>query len=347
MIKNSVARKRAVTVKDIAEVSGYSIATISRAINLKPGLSDETRKAVLAFCEKLGYVANSSARSLKKQRTFMIGTIIPTLDNAAYARMIIAIQNELLRSSFTLIHTESNFNLAIEFEQAKLLIERGAEGLILLGVEHAPELFSLINRRQIPCVTTYSYFEDSKLPCVGFDNFLAMYEAVDFLIKMGHHRFAYISGVMKDNDRVSERMRGVMARIHEGGFSLPDRLIQQAPYTIMNGYQAMKGLLKYRREFTAVICGSDILAFGALSACRDNNVKVPDDLSIIGFDNQHFAQHLWPPLTTVETPGDTMGELAANKIVNAVENNTAIESVLLKTSIVHRKTVGLPRRDNP
>jgi len=335
--------KKKATVKDIARITGYSIATVSRAINDKPGLSAKVRKSVLKACDQVGYVPNSSARSLKQKRTFMIGAVIPTLDNAAYAKMIAAIQKELSPNKFTLIHTESNYNLSAEYEQAKLLIERGAEGLILLGAQHAPSFFTLIKQRQIPCVNTYSYFSDSEIPCVGFDNCLAMYDVVEFLIRMGHGKFAYISGINKDNDRVSERMRGVLKRIHESGLHLPDRLIQQASYTIQDGYQAMKILLRCYNEFTAVICGSDILAFGALSACRDNHIQVPDDLSIIGFDNQNFAQHLWPPLTTLESPAEKMGELAARMLVNAVNTNTPIEPVLLKTSIIHRKTVGQPR----
>lgn len=335
--------KKKVTVKDIAKLSGCSIATVSRAINSKPGLSDEVRKAILKVCEEVGYVPNSSARSLKQKRTYMIGAVIPTLDNAAYARMIEAIQKELSLNSFTLIHTESNYNLRTEYEQAKLLIERGAEGLIMLGAQHSQALLSLISQRQIPCVNTYSFFEDATLPCVGFDNCQAMYDVVDFLAQMNHRKFAYISGVVQDNDRVSERMRGVLKRVKEGGFSLHEKLILEARYTIQDGYQAMKNLLKHYDDFTAVICGSDILAFGALSALRDSDIGVPSELSVIGFDNQHFAQHLWPPLTTLETPGDTMGKLSARMLVNAVNNNVPVEPVFLRTSIVHRKTVGQPR----
>lgn len=336
--------QKKMTIKDIARISGYSTATVSRALNDLPGVSRELRSRIIDLCNENGYFPDNAARSLRRKKTFTIGAVLPTLDHAGYARMILAIQNVVTRNGFTLLHTQSNFELEAEYNQTKLLIERGVEGLILVGAVHSENLYKIVRHNRIPCVNTYSYMEDSEFPCVGFDNKTAMYNVVDFLIQMNHRKFAYISGIVAGNDRVSERLNGLRQRLAEERLELADHLFLQARYNILDGFNSMKKLMKNIDEFTALVCGSDILAFGALSACRNYDICVPEQISVIGFDNQQFAQHLWPPLTTSETPGDQMGEISAQMLVENITNGTPMKSTLLETSIVYRKTVSPPSR---
>lgn len=344
-MRNRLQKKAndSVRVSDVAEFVGYSTATVSRALNNQTGVSREVREKVLTASKTLGYLPNNAARALRQKKTRIIGAVIPTLNHSIYARMVEGLQKRLALDGLALLHATSEYNLETEYRQSTMLLERGVEGLVLVGNEHHPNLKNILASRQIPYVNTYVYSSDNEAPCVGFDNFEAAYAITDFLVQLGHSHFAMIAGIRAGNDRVEQRIAGVRARLTRSDMLLPDDSIAESPYTIDGGVVAMKALNRSTRETTAIICGSDILAFGALSACGELGIQVPQDLSIVGFDNLEFSAHLSPPLTTVEVPAAEMGATAAEHLLNQIESSKFQSRIELETKIILRKTTAPPR----
>lgn len=333
------------SLTSVAKYVGYSTATVSRALNNQPGVSEKVREKIIDACKELSYLPNSAAQALRLNKTKIIGTIIPTLNHSIYARMVEGLQKHLAQNDFALLHTTCEYNQQVEYQQAITLIKRGVEGLVLVGNKHNPDLHKILKAKNIPYVNTYIYSKDVTEPCVGFENSQAVYQMTDFLLQLGHQKFAMITGKRDNNDRVEARISGARNRLKKEQLDLPNHLIIEAPYTIEGGYAAMKALETKKNDFTALICGSDILAFGALSACKDLGISVPKDLSIVGFDNLEFSAHLSPPLTTIDVPATEMGQKAAGYLINKLKNkNNSAEKIKLKTTIILRETTGKPRQ---
>jgi LacI family transcriptional regulator len=334
-----------VNVVRIARALRTSTASVSRALNDKPGVGPALRKRILEYSVRNGYVASDAARTLKSKRTRLIGLIVPTLSNAAYAIMTENLQRGLEENRYTLVSTTSDFDLGKEATQARVLLERGIEALVVVGNEHSAELEHLVSRHGIPTLATYTFNPGGRFPTVGCNNFAAMANAVQFLLDCGHRRFAYLSGVSRHNDRVKDRTRGIRSRLIRAGIRLDPDLIVESRYTLEGGYESMSRLIPRRNEFTAAICGSDILALGAISACRDHGIAVPEDVSVLGHDNQEFAAHVSPPLTTVEARADLMGKAAARSIVDTLDGGQVLGSTELESRIVVRRSVRDLRAD--
>ena len=227
-----------------------------------------------------------------------------------------------------------------ENEQARLLIERGLEGVVLIGELHRPELYELLNRVRIPYVNTYVYRTDNAHPCVGFDNRLATSEMTEFLLGLGHNVFGVISAVTAGNDRASERVAGVRGALERHGLTLPPEAVYERPYSIASGREGLRYLRSLDPPPTAIMCGNDILAMGALVECRSLGIRIPQQISIVGFDNLEFAAHLDPPLTTMEVPAAEMGERAADLLLRRIGGQSSVESVHLEPRLIARHTSG-------
>lgn len=330
-------------VAAIARLVGKSTATVSRALNNKEGVSREVREMVLEACARLGYMPNSSARALRRNRTDIVGAVIPTLNNSIYARMLESLQRRLAAEGIGLLHTTSAYDVEAETAQALTLVERGVQGLVMVGGRHQERLIRVLSANNIPYVSTYVHASECGGGAVGFDNMRATYQLVDFLVQLGHRRFALITGVTKDNDRVEARLRGIRARLEEAGIALDPELVTQSRYTIEGGYSAMKALAERIDRFTALVCGSDVLAVGALSACRELGIAVPGQLSIVGFDNLEVSEHTVPPLTTINVPANDMGTRAAELLIDSIRNGRPPGNIALKTNIILRGTTAPPR----
>src|SRR5271168_2321536 len=299
----------AVRLSDVAEQAGCSTATVSRVLNKPDGVNRELRLRVDTAVRELGYLRNGAARALRSRRTRTIGAVVPTLDHAIYARLLAALQGFTSEHGYSLLVTTSNFRVDQELRQARLLVERGAEGLVLVGHSHSPDLYAALERHGIPCVNTYSYLPDSRHASIGFDNRAASRQMTEYLLDLGHRDFALIVGYRKDNDRVKDRVDGALEAIAGRGISTAHTLIVEEPYSIEGGREGLRRVMASHRP-TALICGSDVLAFGAIIECDSKGIAVPRELSVAGFDDLEFAAHLRPPLTTIRVPATEMGRRA-------------------------------------
>lgn len=321
-------------------MAGVSTATVSRCLNSPDRVVDATRKRVAHAIETLGYTPNFAARVMAAKRTFTIGAIIPTMDNAIFARGVQAFQEELHAKGYTLLISSSAFRPEAEKEQIRTLIARGADGLLLIGHDRDPEIYAYLDRQKVPALVAWSYIADAVLPSVGFDNRASMRALADEVIGLGHRNIAMISGYIKGNDRALLRTEGLKDAIASHGLPMSSLEIIEAPYSIEAGAEAFTKLMAATDRPTIVMCGNDVLAAGAISAAERLNIKVPRDVSVTGFDDIELARILRPTLTTVHVPHREMGRRAAEKLITMVESKTRAQSVQLFTDIVLRDSLG-------
>ena len=338
--------KKVVRVVDVAKAANCSSATVSRALNAPEKVRPEILSRVLATAERLGYTPNNAARALRSRRTRICGVVLPTLNHAIYAREANALEEKLSEAGYSLLVTTSEYDPKREFRQTKLLVERGAEGVVLVGDAHDPRLYELLRVRNVPFINTYVFDPTSGHPCAGFDNQRAAFQIVEFLIQLGHRDIGVIAGISKHNDRVQERIEGIRKALSSYDLRYDPKLCVEEPYSIDAGYDGMRLLLGKEKTPTAVVCFSDILAIGALGCCADQEVAVPREMSIVGFDNLDYAPYVRPALTTLEVSAAEMGWRAAEYLIARLHGAPTREYSELETKLIVRSTTCPPQRSN-
>ncbi len=338
-----VSNSQAPTLQDVAHLAQTSTATVSRALNSPNKVAKETRDRIEAAIEALGYTPNFGARSLAKNRVDTVGAIIPTLANAMFASGIQAFQEVLSEAGVTLLIGSSAYDPDAEFRQVRNLVTQGASGLLLIGVSRLDKTRKFLETRRVPHVLTWCYHNDDSGLYVGFDNRTAAYDAAMAVLAHNHRKIAMISGRCSNNDRAAQRQLGVCDALR----TVTDAemlSIQEAPYLLRDGADACHKILSRYPEVTAVICGNDVLAAGAMMAARDKGIRVPEDLSIIGFDDIGVASVVSPPLTTVRVPQLDMGRAAAKTLLSLIFNDAQVHSQCFPTKLIMRRSLGPARR---
>ena len=274
-----------------------------------------------------------------------MGAVIPTLDNAIFATVVQTLQHHLAEAGHTLLLAASDYDPERERAQIESLVVRGIDGLMLTGEARDPVIFELLARRGIRYVNTYVHHPRSPHPTIGFDNHQAMEKAVGYLYDLGHRRFAMIAGISTWNDRASERIAGTLAALKKRRLKPVADGVLARPYGIPDGREAIRRLMALEPRPTAVICGNDVLALGALLEAPALGLKVPRDLSITGFDDLDLAREVPPGLTTLHAPLEQMGRLTAEYLLAPEPDSTAPHHVELPVELVVRGSTGAARRD--
>jgi len=330
------------TLHHVADAAAVSTATVSRCLNAAETVRPELRERVQAAIVELGYTPHGAARALASQRARTIGAVIPTLDNAIFATGIQAMQDRLSSAGYTLLLASSNYNAAEESKQVESLIERGLDGLMLIGEARPPGLYELLEKKAVPYVNTWTHRPDSRHPTIGFDNRGAAHRVATYLIDMGHADIAMIAGITAGNDRAEERLAGVRAAMSERGLAFGPGRVIEAPYSIGDGRHALRRLMAASPRPTAVICGNDVLAYGALFECHALGIAVPGRVSITGFDDLELAAELAPALTTMHVPSDDMGRLAAEYLLDRIDGQPTTGATNLDIDLIIRGSTGPP-----
>ncbi|MCC1495113.1 LacI family DNA-binding transcriptional regulator [Cognatishimia sp. F0-27] len=328
------------TLEDVAREAGVSTATVSRCINAPDRVVKATRERVQNAIQALGYSPNFGARALAAKQTNTIGAVIPTMENAIFARGLQAFQETLAEAGQTLLVASSGYDPGIEEEQIRTLISRGADGLLLIGYNRSERIYEFLEKRHIPYVVAWAYDPGSSATAVGFDNAGAMAALASEVLRQGHRRLAIISGHRAGNDRAEERVRGVRSAARAFGLDPDDIDVIETVYSVDSGGTAMAQLLDRKDRPTAVICGNDVLAVGAIRKAQSLGFRVPQDVSVTGFDDIELATLIDPGLTTVHVPHREMGRQAARSILALLNESTELNTVCLETFIVHRGSLG-------
>ena len=334
------------TLADVARHANVSTATVSRCLNSPDQVVGETRERVLKAVAELGYAPNFGARALAARQTNTIGVIIPTMENAVFARGIQAFQEELGRHGKTLLIASSAYQEALEAEQIRALVTGGADALLLIGFHRSPAIYSFLQKRAVPTLIAWSYDPSESYPAIGFDNRAAMASLARLALQQGHRHLACISAPTAANDRARARVAGVQLAMSEAGLDPADLVLVETPYGIENGETGLRRVLADAPDTTMVFCGNDVLAIGALRAAKEMGLAVPGDLSITGFDDIEIALLAEPALTTVHVPHREMGRRAARMLIHMLKHRLSVESVELPTDIRLRQSLGpVPTRD--
>jgi LacI family transcriptional regulator len=336
------APRPAPTLEDVARAADVSTATVSRCLNTPGKVSDDTRLRVMEAVAALGYAPNFGARAMASRRTRTIGAVIPTMENAIFARGLQAFQEELRTLGYQLLVASSSYRQEVEEEQIRSLVARGADGLLLIGHDRAPQVTEFLQQRGLPVLVTWAYDPAQAGVSVGFDNRRAMRALAEKTLDLGHRNIAVITAPLADNDRARARVEGIRDAITAHGLSVAGLPVIEIDYGIETGGDAFETLMQAHPRPTVVMCGNDVLAVGAVKRARMLGLSVPGDVSITGFDDIDIASVVDPALTTVHVPHRAMGSAAARLLIRMIEEDGAVASQELDAHVTWRDSLAAP-----
>lgn len=332
-----------VKIEDVARKAAVSAATVSRVLNHPEIVRPELRDKVTRAITELSYTRDSAARALKSGRMRTIGAIVPTLGLAIFADGVEALQNRLSEGGYTLFVANSQYDQRRELQELQSLIERGIDGIVLVGGSHAPELRALVQQAGVPVITTYVSKAQGGIPAIGIDNQRAIRELTQYLLNLGHVRFGAIANVPPSNDRSRARLDGIQKALADAGIHLEPTQIIRADFSLAQGRSALRQLMTDHPDTTAVICTTDTLAIGAMAEARKLGLNVPQRLSITGFDDVELSAQIDPPLTTISVPAAEIGRGAADYLINAIAGIPIPKAVQLPYRLIIRASTAPPR----
>jgi len=331
------------SAKDVAQLAGVSTATVSRVLNSPDRVDAETRRLVNEAVVKLRYVPHGAARALRSHRSRMIGAVVPSFSYALYARTTSAMQAVLDSKGFSLVVAEHHYDLKAELRITELLLGRGVDALVFVGVDHDPALFALLEDHGRPYVLTWGVDPMRRHPSIGFDNRAATFEMTRHLIGLGHRRFGLLSAVTEGNDRATERGAGMRAALAQAGLELDERLVRYGSIDLAAAAEMMRDMLQTRERPTAVVATNDVFAVGAMMACREQGVPIPGEISITGVDNTDLGATQTPPLTSIRTPIVEIGRAAAEQLIARLEGRPHVAFQTLPFELVPRGSTASPK----
>jgi LacI family transcriptional regulator len=308
-------------------------------------VSPDVRQRIAAVIKNLGWVPDGAARALSTRRSQTIGAVFPALSVGDFARATHAIQAELSQAGYTLLLACSEYELDLELRQVRKFIERGVDGLILVGQAHHPEIEPLLVKRHVPFVNTFVYNSNTHGTCVGPDNHKALTMMTEYLAELGHVRFAVIAQSTRNNDRASARLEGVRHALALRGLAVRPQHFAIGEWTITEGRTLLRRVMQTEPKPTAVICGNAHLAVGAVLEALSMGLRVPDDISIVGYDDIEIMSHLPVPVTTVRVPSAEIGRNAARLLIGRIEGRGSSVSLESEAEIVIRASSGPPPLD--
>ncbi len=328
----------AVSIKDIAKVARVSYSTVSRALADSPRVNPETRARIKHLAADMKYSPSALARSLVTQRTRTIGLVATTITDLFQAEVIQVIEETALHHGYSVILTHSGSESERELDELHMLQERRVDGIILISVRADGNYEAVLRGMSLPIV----FINSEHARSVRVDNFGGAVQAMQHLLDLGHQRIAYIAGPSLEWDNV-ERRKGYEQALLARGLSVNPALIAAGDSRPGGGTQAMRELLGLASRPTAVFCYNDATALGALRAAHMAGLRIPQDLSVIGFDDIDLAAHFEPPLTTFAQPKRDMGKMAVRMILAALGGELMTESGELPGQLIVRESTTPPQ----
>ncbi len=324
------------TMEDVAKMAGVSVSTVSHVINGTRFVRKETKERVLEAMRVLDYYPNYAARSLRSQKSRLIGVLMPDITNSFYMRVVSGIEKVMRANGYSLMVCNSDDNLQLEQEHLKILKAQSIEGLIMRATpddhsflrefeEHYPIVF-------VDC-KPFGYPHGDR---VVVDNERVSYEAVSFLIQKGHRRIGMIKGIAGLTTS-EERLAGYERALSEYGIPIDEELIKVSNSRIESGHELMLELLE--QGMTAVFAGNNVLTMGAMKAIKEKGLRIPEDVAIIGFDDEEWCVITDPPLTVVYQPAPRIGEMAAELLLARINDKQRdFQEVCLDCKLVIRQS---------
>lgn len=327
----------AITIKDIAKKANVSATTVSRVINNKPDVSESTKKKIQKLIKENNYKPNDIARGLVLKKTKTIGLIVPDISNPFFPEIIKGVEHETKDAGYSVIICDTDNQIKQEKSSIDLLLSKQVDGIIMsLSNDSVRDLKSL-KESKLSIVQLDRNIPELSYPMVSVDNKLSAYKATKHLIALGHTEIGHVTGELHTKP-AQDRLEGYKKALKDSNLSCNKDLIIEGKYSKKSGYEAMVKMIKNKMP-TAVFFANDLMALGAYEALDEYNIKIPDDISIIGHDDIDVSSLIQPKLTTMRQPKNELGKIAAEILIGLIENNnTASEDVILNTELVNRQS---------
>ena len=333
------------TIYEVSELAGVSLATVSRVLNNNTRVSEKTRTKVTNAMVELGYRPNSIAQSLASNRSNSIGILVPELHGPIYGQMMAGIESELRSAGKHVIITTGHSEEDGEKDGIEFLLSRNCDAIVLHVEAVSDEYLIELSKGSVPVFLVSRYVEAIKDHCISLNNELGGYLATKTILDAGHSKVAYITGHQFKADSV-HRVNGHKRALAEKEIPFDENLFFIGDYKETGGSAGLKHFIDNNLSFSALICANDEMASGAMKYAREHGVELPNNLSIIGFDNVIFANYLYPKLTTIDNPVNKMGEMAAKLVLKTVyKQKTSPIQNLFEPQLIYRKSV-LPYQKN-
>ncbi|MBE0412002.1 LacI family DNA-binding transcriptional regulator [Yoonia sp.] len=307
-----------VDISTVAKVAGVSAATVSRVMNHPDLVNPTTRKKVERAIRKTGYIRNRAAQTMHGRRSATVGLVVPTVNYSIFAELVQSFNDAASELGFTLLLATHGYDLNVEYQVLRKLLEHRVDGIALIGLDHSADTYQLLASQDVPLVAAWSYCDTSPISCIGADQREAGRLAAAHLLALGHRRIGFIFPPTVENDRARGRLQAVKTAIEDAGIAIPEAWVVQSLYSIANSKTACLDLLARGESLTGLICGNDIIAQGAISAAMELGLRIPQDLSIMGIGDFAGSAHLYPALSTVQIPAHEIGAQAARYLVDQV-----------------------------
>ncbi len=344
MPKKNHNKNGSVTLKEVAAELGVSAMTVSRAVNNSPNVDVKTKKRILAKVKEMGYTPNLVAKSLVSSKTFTVGVVIPEISHSFFPDVVRGIEEVLDSKEYQILLTNTSDNFEKEKKVIQALKSKRVDG-ILISSSLTTDDFSfyeeLINSG-IPIVFFDRCIENLGASCIKVNDQAATQQITEHLIKLGYKKIGYLSGP-KNVSIGKARFDGFNMAMIKNGLAIDEKLIVENGYNEKGGYDAMNELLMLPEKDRprAIVAVNDPVAFGAMDAIKEANLRIPEDIAIVGFTNDIRAKLVTPPLTTVNQPAYDVGKKAASKLIATIqEKGDLVENVELITSLVIRESCG-------
>lgn len=335
------------TIKDIARISGCSVSTISRVINDRPDVRPETKERVLEVMREAGFVPNTNARQLKIQQSRSLVFVVKGTRNIFFSDFLVQLQRAATLYGYNGIVSYLDEN-ANEIEAAeKILREIKPKGMIFLGgsVANFQKGFANISVPSVLATLVSDKLDFPNLSMVGVDDRAAAYQAVSYLIQQGHRKIAVLGGPATSYPSMMRR-QGAQQAMEDAGIRFEDKLYGLSNYDFESAYHAMNSLLARRAEFTALFAMSDVIAFGAIRALVSAGFRVPEDISVIGFDGISMSRYCVPVMTTIVQPGEQIALQSIELLVRQIEHGAPAQTVTLQPELQQGESVCPCRRND-
>jgi LacI family transcriptional regulator len=328
-----------VTLERVAKLAGVSPSTVSRILNGTAVVSDEKKKAIDEAIAELGFVPNPVARGLAGGRTLSIGVVTQAIDSPFYGPALRGIEDELDSAGFSPLFVSAHWNPVTEGRCIDVLRSRRVDGLIVLNGRLSDQALKN-TAKHLPIVVTGRSIKGAGLFALNFDNFAGGVLATEHLITLGHRKIAFISGDAAHPD-ANERLRGYTTALKNAGIPFDAQLVVSGDYQVDSGLKATDHLLASRRKFTALFTANDQMAYGAALSLHRKGLKIPGDVSLIGFDDLYHSIYVAPPLSTIHQPAYELGRLTASSILQMLAG-TKPTAVMPAPELIVRESTSKP-----
>jgi DNA-binding LacI/PurR family transcriptional regulator len=332
----------AVTIKDIAKAAGVSHATVSRALNNHPAISKETISTIQALAVEMGYIPSAAARSLKTRHSHALGVIVNNLDDPFWSEVLHSIDEVSHAANYNLFIAATHRDKTRENEVVQAMIQRGVDGVIICAPQFRPKQSHLLMTYGLPMVIVNNEGSTNSPYLVYNDDIYGIRLATHHLIKLGHREIAFLGNSVGGRTSL-EREKGFRQEMHESGLPIKEAFVYTSHQeTLQAGFEATRALLAQKPTPTAIVCYNDVLATGVYSAIHLAGLRIPEDISITGFDDIAVAAYLYPPLTTVRQFKDKLGATATTMMLNLLKAegepgaNKEPQKILLQSELVVR-----------